>query len=233
MKSRPRFIEGSYRASSNSSLFMDITWLGQSCFKIKGRGASIVTDPYDEQIGFKLPRVEADIVTISHEHSDHNAVSKVGGDPFVVNGPGEYEIKGVNIVGISSFHDNEKGNRRGKNILFNLKVDNVNIAHMGDLGQDSLTSEQIEALAHVDILMVPCGGIYTIDAGVAAKIVSSVEPSIIIPMHYFDKEASVELEPVDKFLKEMGKEDVKAIAKLTITKERLPAEPQAILLEKA
>ncbi len=191
-----------------------------------------MTDPYEAQIGFKLPRVEADIVTVSHDHYDHNAVFQVDGDPFVVNGPGEYEIKGVNIVGVPSFHDNKKGLEKGRNTLYNLKVDDVNITHMGDFGQDELTSEQIESLGNVDVLIIPTGGFYTIDAAEAAKIVTSLEPSIIIPMHYHDKDAKVDLEPVEKFLKEMGKEDASAVNKLSITKERLTGEPQVILLNK-
>jgi L-ascorbate metabolism protein UlaG (beta-lactamase superfamily) len=211
---------------------MDITWLGHASFKIKGKVATVVTDPFEDQIGFKLPKAEADIVTVSHDHYDHNASSLVAGDPFVVDGPGEYEIKGVNIIGVSSFHDNKKGQDRGKNTMFNLRVDGVNITHLGDLGQDELTSEQIDSLGNVDILMVPAGGVYTIDASIAAKIVASLESSIIIPMHFQDKDSKLDLEPVEKFLKEMGKEDVQSVNKLSITKERLPTEPQVVLLSK-
>lgn len=211
---------------------MDITWLGHASFKIKGKVASVVTDPYDPQLGLKLPKVEADIVTISHDHYDHNAASLVGGEPFVINGPGEYEVKGINIIGVSSYHDNKKGAERGKNTLYNIKVDNVNIAHLGDLGQEELSSEQIESLGNVDILMIPVGSVYTIDAGTAAKITAALEPSVVIPMHYADKNAKVNLEDVEKFLKEMGKEDVKPIGKLTITKDKLPEESQVILFEK-
>lgn len=212
---------------------MDITWLGHASFRIKGRAATIITDPYSAQIGFKLPKVEADIVTVSHDHYDHNATSEIGGDPFVASGPGEYEVKGVNIVGVSSFHDNKKGSERGRNVLFNLKVDDVNIAHMGDLGQDELASEQIDNVGNVDILLIPVGGVYTIGAAEAAKIVASLEPSVIVPMHYFDKDSKLNLEPCDKFLKEMGKENVEPTNKLTISKERLPAEPQVVVLQKA
>lgn len=211
---------------------MDISWLGHASFRIKGKTAGVVCDPYDAQIGLKFPKVEADIVTVSHDHYDHNAASLVGGSPFVIQGPGEYEIKGVNIVGVSSFHDNKGGKERGKNTLYNISVDGIGVAHLGDFGQDALSSEQIETLGNVDILMLPVGGVYTIDAATAAKIVSSLEPSVIIPMHYFDKDVKVDLEPVDKFLKEMGKEDVAPTKKLTITKDRLPSEPSVVLLEK-
>ncbi len=211
---------------------MDITWLGHASFKIKGKGATVVTDPYDEKIGFKLPKAEADIITVSHNHYDHNAYSLVAGDPFLVDGPGEYEIKGINVVGVPSFHDNKRGQERGKNTLFNLRVDGVNITHLGDLGQDELTSRQIDSLGNIDVLMVPVGGVYTIDASLAVKIVASLEPSIIIPMHFRDKDSKLDLEPVEKFLKEMGKEDIQADNKLSISKDRLPTEPQVVLLSK-
>ena len=211
---------------------MDINWLGQACFKVKGKQASVVLDPYSAEIGFKLPKMEADIVTISHDHYDHNASSEVGDNPFVITGPGEYEIKGVNVVGVPSFHDNKKGQERGKNILYSVRIDGVNIAHMGDLGQDELSAEQIDSLGNVDILMIPVGSVYTIDASTATKIVASLEPLIVLPMHYQDKDSKVDLEPVDKFLKEMGKEATEPMKKLTISKERLPTEPQIVLLEK-
>ncbi len=211
---------------------MDIHWLGQACFKIKGKQASVVLDPYSEKIGFSLPKIEADIVTVSHDHYDHNAATQVSGDPFVIKGPGEYEIKGVNVIGVPSFHDNKKGQERGKNILYSVRLDGVNITHMGDLGQDQLSADQIDSLGNVDVLMLPVGSVYTIDASTATKIVSSLEPSIILPMHYQDKDSKVDLEPVEKFLKEMGKEDIEVIKKLTVTKDRLPSEPQVVILEK-
>lgn len=211
---------------------MDIHWLGQACFKVKGKQASVVLDPYSEKIGFSLPKIEADIVTVSHDHYDHNAADQVSGDPFVIRGPGEYEIKGVNVIGIPSFHDNKKGQERGKNILYSVRLDGVNITHLGDLGQDQLSADQIDSLGNVDILMLPVGSVYTIDASTATKIVSSLEPSIILPMHYQDKDSKVDLEPVEKFIKEMGKEGIEVIKKLTVTKDRLPSEPQVMILEK-
>ena len=211
---------------------MDISWFGQSCFKIKGKQASIILDPYSDQIGFKLPKLESDIVAITHDHYDHSASSEVSGDPFVITGPGEYEIKGISVVGMSSFHDNKKGQERGKNILYNVQVDGVRIAHLGDLGQEELTAAQIEGLGSVGVLMIPVGSVYTIDASTAAKISASLEPDIILPMHYQDKEAKVDLEPVENFLKEMGKENVEKVKKLTVSKDRLPSEPQVVLLEK-
>lgn len=212
---------------------MDINWLGQACFKLKGKQASLVLDPYSNKIGFSLPKVEAEVVTVSHDHYDHNAAAEVSGNPFVIDGPGEYEIKGINVVGVSSFHDNKKGQERGKNILYSVRMDGLNIAHLGDLGQDQLSAEQIDSLGNVDILMIPVGAVYTIDASTATKIVASLEPSLIIPMHYQDEDSSVDLEPVQKFLKEMGKEEIEPIKKLTVTKDRLPSETQVVVLEKS
>ncbi len=212
---------------------MDITYLGQASFRIKGKNAAVVLDPFSNDIGIKFPKVEADIVTVTHDHPDHNNISGVGGEPFVVRGPGEYEVAGVEIVAVASFHDNKSGAERGKNTIYNLKIDKINVAHLGDLGQDSLTEQQVEELGNVDILFLPVGGYYTIDAGTAAKIASQLEPKIIIPMHYLDSETNITvLEPVEKFLKEIGKEDIEATTKFTITVDKLPEETQVVLMKK-
>lgn len=213
---------------------MDISYLGHASFRIKGKNAVIVTDPYDPSIGLKFPKVEADIVSVSHGHFDHAALNQIQGEPFVVEGPGEYEIKAVEIVGVASFHDNKNGAERGKNTIYNFKVDKVNIAHLGDFGQDNLTDLQAEEIGNVDILLIPVGGFYTIDAAAASKIASKLEPKIIIPMHYLDPDSTIkELTSVDNFLKEMGKEDVEPISKLTITADKLPEETQVVLMVKS
>ncbi len=213
---------------------MDITYLGHASFKIKGKNASLVTDPFDPKIGLKFPKVEADIVSVTHSHFDHSASSQVGGEPFVVSGPGEYEIKGVEIVGVQSFHDNKKGEERGKNTIYNFKIDKLNIAHLGDLGQERLTDDQIEEIGNVDILMIPVGGYYTIDASVASKIVSQLEPKIIIPMHYRDADSTIkELAGVENFLKEMGKEGIEPVQKFSITADKLPEETQIVVMSKS
>lgn len=211
---------------------MEITFLGHSSFKLRGKQASVVTDPFDNSIGLKFPKVDADIVTISHDHGDHNAKNLVEGDPFVLEGPGEYEIKGVKIVGVASFHGEKEGKERIPNTIYNIKIDGINVCHLGDFGQKSLSAEQQEALGNVDILLIPTGGIYTIDAQTAAEISASLEPKIAIPMHFLDEKSSVKLDPVEKFLKEMGTEDVAKEIKLTITKDKLPAEQSVVLLEK-
>ena len=163
---------------------MKITWHGQSCFKIAIKDVTLVTDPFGKDIGLKPPHFEADIVTVSHDHHDHNNVSALRGTPFVVDGPGEYELKGVAISGISSFHDNKEGQERGKNTIFIIEAEEMRICHLGDLGEKKLTDNQLEEIGDIDILMIPVGGVYTIDSEEAAGIISQIEPRIVIPMHY-------------------------------------------------
>lgn len=198
---------------------MDIYPLGHSSFRIKGKNATVVTDPFEQ-------KSEADIVLVSHNHSDHNVVSKIAGEPFIVDGPGEYEIKGVTVVGVASFHDNKQGAERGGNVVYKFTVDGVNLCHLGDLGH-KLTDAQVETIGDVDILFVPVGGFYTIDAKTATEVVAQIEPVIVIPMHYKGEK----LDPVVKFLKEMGAEEIAAVAKYTISKDKLPENTSVIVLE--
>lgn len=215
---------------------MDITPLGLSSFRIRGKGAVVVTDPFDTAtVGLKYPRgVEADIVTVSHDHSDHNAITNVTGTPYVVKGPGEYEIKGVIIEGIPTFHDDSKGEVRGRNTMYHFLIDGINILHMGDLGH-MLTAAEIEKLGNVDILLLPVGGHYTVDAKTASELIGEIEPTIVIPMHYgrpaLNQQIFGQLTGVDIFLKEMGKETVTPVPKLSVTKDKLPEELQVVVLE--
>ncbi|MEK7119790.1 MAG: MBL fold metallo-hydrolase [Patescibacteria group bacterium] len=205
---------------------MDITYLGHSSFKLRGKTSVVVTDPYDPTVvGLKFPKhTTADIVTVSHDHQDHNAVGELEGESFVVNGPGEYEIKGVGIVGLSV----------DKNTVYRIEIDGVSVVHLGDVGH-VLTADQVDSLDGVDVLIVPVGGVYTVDAAGAAQIVHEVEPSIVIPMHYGRPELNQKtlggLAPVAAFLKEMGKEGVQSQPKLVITKEKIPEEMQVVVLE--
>ncbi|MDO8577228.1 MAG: MBL fold metallo-hydrolase [Candidatus Daviesbacteria bacterium] len=210
---------------------MDIYWYGQSCFKLKGKTASVIIDPYDPSFtGLKLPRdLQSDVVLTTHDHQDHNFTSA----PMVFNKPGEYEVSGVVITGIKSFHDNIEGAERGMNTIFHLLFDNLDIVHLGDLGQSRLTEEQVAQIGQTDILLVPVGSVYTIDAKVASEIVSQLEPKIIIPMHYKIEGLKFEIEGVENFLKEMGAENVVPQPKLSISKEKLPEEPQVVVLAKS
>ena len=211
---------------------MDITFLGQSAFKIKGKAATVVTDPYESSGGEKFPKLEADIVTLSYRDADKSTFEQISGDPIVLTGPGEYEIKEIKVVGGASFHDEKQGKVRGKNTIYNISVDGVNVCHLGDLGQAQLSTEQMEAIGGVDILLIPTGGVDTIDAGVAAKITAELEPKIVIPMHFSEEAGAEKLEPVEKFVKEMGAERAQPMPKLSIKEAKLPEELTFILLNK-
>ncbi len=218
-------------------LMIDIWWYGQACFRIKGRNTTIVVDPYDANFtGLSPLKVEGDVVCITHDHEDHNNAQAVKGtsdakSPFVTSGPGEYEISGVNIVGVSSFHDNKEGEERGKNTVYKITIDDVDFVHLGDLGQKKLTQVQIETLSSCDVLFIPVGGVYTISAGDVPDIISAIEPKIIVPMHYKVAKLKFDLDPVSKFLEVMGKEKLEPISKLSISKEKLPQEVEIAVLE--
>jgi len=209
---------------------MEITWLGHSCFRIKGKEAVIVTDPFDKTSGYNLGKITADIVTISHDHPQHSFASGVGGDPKVLRGPGEYEVAGVFIYGTRTFHDNTKGQTRGKNTIYLMEIDDVKVCHLGDLGH-ALSAAQVEEISDTDVLMVPVGGISTIDASGAAEIINALQPKIVIPMHYKTAAVNLELDPLDKFLKEMGSKEIAPLPKLSVNKSALPIDTQIVVLD--
>ena len=209
---------------------MEITWLGHSCFRIKSNPIVIITDPYSPDLGYSLGKPTARIVTVSHQHSGHSYVQGIGGEPRLVTGPGEYEIGGVLIMGVATFHDGEKGKKRGKNTVYVMEVGEISVCHLGDLGH-VLTAEQVEELDNVDVLLLPVGGVSTIDASMAVEVVRQLDPKIVIPMHYKTEALSWELESVEKFLKEMGAEQVDSQHKLSLTKSNLPITTQVFLLE--
>jgi L-ascorbate metabolism protein UlaG (beta-lactamase superfamily) len=209
---------------------MDIIYLGHSSFRIKGKTTTLVCDPFDpKMVGLKYPSVEADIVTVSHNHNDHNQVQLVKGAKRVIEGPGEYEVSGISILGFASFHDAKEGTLRGKNTIFVFEVDGIRIAHLGDLGY-VLSDKEVEELGDIDILLIPVGGFYTIGSAEAVKVVQAVEPKIIIPMHYSAGGVIGELAPVDNFLKEMGL-PVTNLPKLSVKKEELTEEQKIVVLE--
>jgi L-ascorbate metabolism protein UlaG (beta-lactamase superfamily) len=211
---------------------MEITWLGHSCFRLRGKEVTVLTDPVGPQLGYALGRVSAQIVTVSHDHPGHNNVAAVGGNPRVLRGPGEYEVQDVLITAVASYHDAERGQRLGRNTIFLLHIDDLAVCHLGDLGH-VLTDQQREEMGDVDVLLVPVGGKNTINAAQAAEVISQVDPRIIIPMHYATAatEGKVEgLDPVEKFCREMGVEVVEPQPKLAVTRGTLPAEPQIITL---
>jgi L-ascorbate metabolism protein UlaG (beta-lactamase superfamily) len=209
---------------------MEISWLGHSCFRIRGSQATVITDPYSPEVGYSLGKPKARIVTVSHQHPGHSYVQGVGGDPKLITGPGEYEISGTLIIGIATFHDAEKGSQRGKNTVYLVEMDEVSLCHLGDLGH-MLTAEQIEELGNVDILLVPVGGVSTIDAPVAAELARQLEPKVVIPMHYKTEALSWELDPVGRFLREMGREQVTSQPRLSFNRSNLPLSTQVYLLD--
>jgi L-ascorbate metabolism protein UlaG (beta-lactamase superfamily) len=208
---------------------MDITWLGHSCFRIRGSQAIVITDPFPPGLGYTLGKQTADIVTVSHTHSSHSYNEGISGEYRLVKGPGEYEISGVLMLGISTFHDAIKGQSKGKNTTYLMEVDGVAICHLGDIGH-VLADEQVEQLGKVDILMVPVGGVSTINASMAAEIVRKLEPKAVLPMHYKTPKTNRDLEPVENFLKEMGLTQVETRPKYTVTRSNLPLSTQVVLL---
>jgi L-ascorbate metabolism protein UlaG (beta-lactamase superfamily) len=214
---------------------MEITHIGHSSFRICGKQTVIVTDPYAEKaLGIPYPKTEADIVTVSHEHDDHNAVANVTqkDEMHIFRAPGEYEAYGVKIFGFRTYHDAQQGVERGVNTLFRIEVDGVSIVHCGDLGHQ-LQSSVVEALGNVDVLLIPTGGVYTIGPSNAAKVIRQLEPSIVIPMHYkVDgmSDSFTELVSFEPFFKEMDKE-VSRESKLVVTKDKLPSELQITVLD--
>ena len=209
---------------------MDISWLGHSCFRLRGNHATVITDPYSPDMGYSLGKPTARIVTVSHQHPGHCYAQGVDGQPKVVDGPGEYEISGVLIIGIATFHDGERGGKRGKNTVYLMEIDEISVCHLGDLGH-VLSGEQVEEIDNVDVLLLPVGGVSTINAPMAAEVVRQLEPKAVIPMHYNTPALSWGLEPVERFLKEIGAKQVNSQPKLSLTKSNLPTTMQVFLLD--
>jgi len=214
---------------------MIITWIGHSCFKIQDKtgpdGITLATDPFDKTVGFKVPNFEANIVTVSHNHYDHNNVKSLRGNPFVIDSAGEFDVKGVMVEGVESYHDAKEGAERGKNIIYRIEMDDITLVHLGDLGH-ILNDQQLERLAGADILMVPVGGKYTLDAKKAVEVVSQIEPRIVIPMHYKTKQSKIkDIEGVEKFIKELGLKPTEE-EKLKISKKDLPQEDMELVVFK-
>jgi L-ascorbate metabolism protein UlaG (beta-lactamase superfamily) len=208
---------------------VDITWLGLSCFRIRGSQAVIITDPFPPGLGYTLGKPTADIVTISHPHNSHSYDQGINGEHRLVKGPGEYEISGVLILGINTFHDSVKGQSRGKNTIYLMEIDGVNVLHLGDLGH-VLSDEQVEEIGNVDVLLLPVGGITTINAAMAAEVIRKLEPKVVIPMHYKTAKTERDLEPVENFLKEMGQTQVEPRPKLNVSRTNLPLTTEVVVL---
>jgi len=209
---------------------MEIVWLGHSCFRIRGREATVVTDPCPPATGYTIGKPTADIVTISHPHDDHAYLKAVAGKPVVLDGPGEYEIHGAFITGIGTYHDAELGTEHGESIAFIIEMEDIRVCHLGDLGH-APTAEQAEEMTGADVLLVPVGGNTTIDGAKAAEVVSLLEARLVIPMHYQTVASKAKLEPPDRFLKEMGVTAVEPQPKLSLSKSTIPHETQVMILD--
>ncbi|MBI2755196.1 MAG: MBL fold metallo-hydrolase [Chloroflexi bacterium] len=212
---------------------MEITPLGHSCFRMKGRDVSVVTDPFGgEDLRYSPLSASADVVTISHEHPHHAAWPNVGGTPRVFRGPGEYEIRGAMIWGVQTYRRRVEGGPRLRNTSYLFKIEDLSICHLGDLGEP-LTAEQLARLKEASVLLVPVGGHCTLDAAEAAEVVARIEPKIVIPMHYGTPatEGTLELDPVTRFCKEMGAADAVPQNRLNVTTSSLPDDVTLVLLE--
>jgi L-ascorbate metabolism protein UlaG (beta-lactamase superfamily) len=208
---------------------LDVTWLGHGCFRLRGRSAAVVTDPYPPSIGLKLQRLDADLVTVSHEHENHN-YTQVVRDAYEIRGPGEYEVAGVSVIGVPTFHDAEKGAKQGRNTVYLIEIDDVRVCHLGDLGH-KLDDAEAEAISSPDVLLVPVGGHTAINAAQAAEVVRQLEPRYVVPMHYAIPGLKLELDTLDRFLKEMAVTVTEPQPKLSIQASSGEYDTKVVVLE--
>ena len=206
---------------------MELTWLGHSCFRLRAKEATVVTDPYDRSTGYSLGRPNADLVTVSLDDPAHNHVDGVAGSPRVIAGPGEFEIASTSVVGVSTWHDREKTRR---NVAYVIELEDLRVCHLGAIGVVP-TSDQVEEIGSIDILLVPVGGGDALDAPPAAETVNLLEPKLVIPMHYKTDIEKTKLDPIDRFLKEMGAKSPETHAKIAVTRSSLPDETQLLVLD--
>jgi L-ascorbate metabolism protein UlaG (beta-lactamase superfamily) len=214
---------------------MDITWYGLSCFRIREGGVTVLCDPYDRTVGLQLPKVRADILTISHDRPGHNSAERVGGEPKIISGPGEYEVKNVFITGATTYHRRHKDKAPERNVMFFFEFGDLTVGHLGDLGEIPAQAEIEELnIGEVDVLFVPVGGGDTLDPTRAVEVIGLFEPRLVIPMHFQQPELSAlwanTLEPVDKFLRELGVSAPEPQEMLKLTKSSLPEETEVALL---
>ncbi|GAB4504900.1 MAG: MBL fold metallo-hydrolase [Anaerolineales bacterium] len=210
---------------------MEITWYGHSCFRLTERGmATVVTDPFEDSIGYEPLKLKADIVTVSHDASGHNYIEAVKGTTHIIRGPGEYEIGGVFITGVQTDSHGKKSNGQPRNTLYVFDYDGITVAHLGDLKQVP-TQTEVEALGSVNVVLVPVGGGGGLNAAKAAEVVSLLEPNIVVPMHYATPAAKLKLDSLDKFLKEMGLSAAEKAPSLKVSRASLPDETRVIVLD--
>ena len=209
---------------------MNIRWLGHSCFLFTAQnGLRVLTDPYDDSVGYPVPRKETDIVTVSHHHHDHDSVQVLPGKPQIVDTEGRHNISGLEIQGFPTFHDEVQGAKRGNNILFAFTMDGVRVIHLGDLGH-LLSADLLAQIGQVDVVCVPIGGFYTIDAQQAYQVVEQLKPKVVLPMHYkLDDRNSYPIEGIDRFLGYFEK--TKKAKTFDISSASLPQDMEVVVLE--
>lgn len=206
---------------------MEIIWLGHCCFRIRAKEATVVTDPCDKSTGYTIGRPTADLVTVSVDDKAHNYVDGVAGSPRVIAGAGEFEVVGTSIVGVATPRDKE---HKTGNVAYVIELEELRIGHLGAIGAIP-TSEQVEEMGAVDILLVPVGGGDSLDGPPAAATIALIEPRLVIPMHYKTDAEKSALDPLDRFLKEMGAKNPETHAKIAVTRSSLPEETQVLVLD--
>ena len=214
---------------------MVITYYGISCFKIQSGEVVLAIDPFGKESGLTSPRFQSDVALSTHDHSNHNYLeslaNKTEADVFKITGPGEYEMHGIQVRGVPSFHDAKNGAQKGKNTVYIIEWENLRIVHLGDYGEEKLRDDLHEAIGTPDVLLIPVGGEDTIDSEAAAKLINAIEPRIIIPMHYKIPGWKTKGDGVEVFLKEMG-EKITPEERLTIKKKDVPADSQKLVVLK-
>lgn len=210
---------------------MDIMWYGHSCFRLAERNlATVITDPYQaDVVGYKPLKIKGDVVTVSHQSPGHNFLEGVSGAQYTLAGPGEYEIGGVFVIGVAMH--NAKAEHIRPNVVYVMDFGGVSVAHLGDLNYIPNQS-QVDALGRVDVALIPVGGGEGLHASQAAEVISLLEPSIVIPMHYQTEftAPALGLEPVDRFIKEMGISNPTETDTLRLTAGSLPEQTQVVIL---
>lgn len=207
---------------------MEVRWLGHACFLCEGNGIRLLTDPFSKEVGYPLPREVVDVVTVSHDHYDHNAVQILPGHPRVIREAGVHQVNGLKVEGFAVYHDEVRGAKRGKNIIYAWEMDGIRLCHLGDLGH-LLEPATVTAIGEVDLLMVPVGGVYTIDAAAAFRVVEQLRPRLVLPMHYKTPSLNFELAPVEDFTRYF--ERVRREKALRLERDGLPEEREVVLLD--
>lgn len=210
----------------------ELTWYGHACFRLKGKDATIITDPYDRSLGLGTLGQKADIVTISHDHPHHNALSAVKGEPFLARGPGEYEVRGMFVTGVWTYADDQKGQSKGRNTVFLFHLGDLVVCHLGSLGH-TLNAQQLEAIGDVDVLLLPIGGNTSLTTSKAIEVITQIEPKIVVPMHFekLPSDETDETSPLVKFAKEMGLKEWEAQDRLNIKGADLADTTRVVVLE--